>query len=1611
MFGWKVWIRGSMAIVVSIAIINMVADDADASTTFPVVPLVTHTDEFHLRSVDQSIAIAEISGRTYAVVAIVGTGVQIIDMTDPMNPSHIMGLIDDTDGFTHLDGANGVAITEISGRTYAVVTARYDDGVQIIDITDPTWPIPVVALTDNADGFAHLDRAHGIAITEISGRTYAVVAAVDDDGIQIIDMTDPMNPLPVAGLTDEVGGFTQLAGARDIAIAEISGGTYAVVTARHDDGVQIIDMTDPMNPLPAAELTDEVGGLTQLAGARDVAIAEISGGTYAAVAAWDGSVQIINMTDPENPAPVIGIPDNTGDFAHMDRAHAIAISSISDRTYAVVAAWDGNMYVIDMTDPANPSPITKLSDDTSGFTKLTGTYNVATAEISGRTYAAVTASGGMQIIAIGPAAHPDHPSGDEHDDTPQTTTTTTTASRSGYQPDPYLPVPMAGLNYTTDGFASLGRASDVDIAKLSNKTYAVVAVWHGGVQIIDITDPTNPLPLTSLTTRTEGFANLIAVQGITIAEISGKTYAMAAANGMHIIDITNPSRPIPAAWPSVHVWDTAVIEISGRAYAAAATRHGVQIINITDPAWPIPLAAMTDNADGFTHLDGAHAIAISSISNRTYAVVAAWYDDGVQIIDMTDPTNPLPVAGLTDEVGGFTQLAGARDVAIAEISGGTYAVVAAHDDNGVQIINMTDPENPAPVIGIPDNAGGFTHLGGAHAIAISSVSNRTYAVVAAMYDDGVQIIDMTDPTNPLPVAGLTDDMGGFTNLAQASSVAITEISGRTNAVVIANGGMQIIDIGPAAHPDHPSGDEHDDTPQTTTTTTAPRSGYQPDPYLPVPVAGLTDDMGGFTNLAEASRVAITEISGRIYAAVTAGDGVQIIDITNPANPRSVAGIADLAEPIPGFEAFLEHGGISSDDTNDFTHLAGAHGIAITEISNRIYAVVAATDDDGIQIIDMTDPGNPFPVIGLSDDSGGFTHLAGAHGIAITQISNRIYAVVASLDDDGIQIIDMTDPANPVPVTGVRDGDDGFYRLDGASSVTITEISGRTYAVVTSLWDDAVHIIDMTDPANPVPVADLASGHYWFTDMLHAYDVEVTEISGRTYAVVATWDSGVHIIDMTVPANSFPVASMGDGIDGFNELNGPRDVAITEISGRTYAVVASLDDDGVQIIDITRPPNPIPITELTDGVGGFTHLGGAHGVAITEISGRTYAVVAAQRDNGIQIIDITPPDIRPDYSPDPSSPVMVAVLADGVGGFNELFGVSDVAISDISGRTYAVTTGEGVQIIDMTDPTNPLPVAGLRDETGGFTRLDRTSDIAISEIAGRPYAVTISQADGTQFINMTDPTNPVPVAGLSINALGIAIAEISGKTYAVTTGIGIQFINMTDPTNPIVVAAVTDQTRGVIDLTGVHGIAIAEISGRTYAVVSALSGAQIIDMTDPTNPVPVVGLIDEPGGVTHLGGAGGIAIAEISAKPYAVIAAGFYGGVQIINMTNPTNPVPVAWVEDGVDGFTELDGAVDVAIVEISGSTYAVVAALRDDGVQIIDMTDPMSPLPVAGLSDGVDGFRHLDGARAIAIAEISGGTYVAVTSPEDHSVQIISIGGLSGSRPIDPPVATISNNE
>ena len=52
---------------------------------------------------------------------------------------------------------------------------------------------------------------------------------------------------------------------------------------------------------------------------------------------------------------------------------------------------------------------------------------------------------------------------------------------------------------------------------------------------------------------------------------------------------------------------------------------------------------------------------------------------------------------------------------------------------------------------------------------------------------------------------------------------------------------------------------------------------------------------------------------------------------------------------------------------------------------------------------------------------------------------------------------------------------------------------------------------------------------------------------------------------------------------------------------------------------------------------------------------------------------------------------------------------------------------------------------------------------------------------------------------------------------------------------------------------------------------------------------------------------------------------------------------------------------------IGDNTYAIVASLNDNGVQLMDVTDPTNPIAIGSATDGVDGFTTLDGARKVDI--------------------------------------------
>ena len=88
---------------------------------------------------------------------------------------------------------------------------------------------------------------------------------------------------------------------------------------------------------------------------------------------------------------------------------------------------------------------------------------------------------------------------------------------------------------------------------------------------------------------------------------------------------------------------------------------------------------------------------------------------------------------------------------------------------------------------------------------------------------------------------------------------------------------------------------------------------------------------------------------------------------------------------------------------------------------------------------------------------------------------------------------VTVHAQPTPVATIANG--------GAHTMDIHDISNRTYAVVTGY--EGVQIIDITDPAKPMPAAWLSG----------SYSAAIHDVSGKAHLLVSSRYGSVCIIDI------------------------------------------------------------------------------------------------------------------------------------------------------------------------------------------------------------------------------------------------------------------------------------------------------------------------------------------------------------------------------------------------------------------------------------------------------------------------------------------------------------------
>ena len=421
---------------------------------------------------------------------------------------------------------------------------------------------------------------------------------------------------------------------------------------------------------------------------------------------------------------------------------------------------------------------------------------------------------------------------------------------------------------------------------------------------------------------------------------------------------------------------------TNNALIASFDDDSVTLVNISSPKHPRVIDTLdgsndgTGTSEGRLVLEGASSLALFDNSTAgvlgNFAVVTAFLDDGIQIIHAadsnSDTTHALyPTLNITNShaSGSMHGFNGAMDVAVFTnytfARSATYAVVTGHAGDGVQVVNITDPEVGGKIyplgyknsiyanatanggnnvgganIDYPKvgNYGGAIPIDGAFGISIfydSPAGNMPYAIVTGQVSDGFQIFSLNDTEKGLvPFANYTmaapankyTAAGGFTLLDSPTGVATWNTTNANTdrwAIITSNytDSVSVFDL-------------TDPGAVTLVDTMVQREGLALDGALRVKVNKIGDRHYAFVTSNGTAAAVIAD--GGSKASVNPG-GLQIIDLYEPANIQPVSHIVD---------------GIG-----DFTLLSGAHDAAMITIDGHQYAAVVSYDDDSIHIIQVT----------------------------------------------------------------------------------------------------------------------------------------------------------------------------------------------------------------------------------------------------------------------------------------------------------------------------------------------------------------------------------------------------------------------------------------------------------------------------------------------------------------------------------------------------------------------------------------------------------------------------------------------------------------------------------
>jgi len=260
------------------------------------------------------------------------------------------------------------------------------------------------------------------------------------------------------------------------------------------------------------------------------------------------------------------------------------------------------------------------------------------------------------------------------------------------------------------------------------------------------------------------------------------------------------------------------------------------------------------------------------------------------------------------------------------------------------------------------------------------------------------------------------------------------------------------------------------------------------------------------------------------------------------------------------------------------------------------------------------------------------------------VGDRAYVTLGA----ELAVLDISDPAHPRRI--------GYTVLPGTGGGVY--VAG-SYAYVGSdtgcLW-----IVNIANPSAPTVVGSYTA-FSWGAWGVYA-------VGNYVYGV---GENALHVVDVSDPANPTLAGSLTFGNTNWD----------AHVSGN-YAYVAG--DTGLHVVDVSDPAAPVEVTSLATYSNGVYVVGQYAYLTDFEITVKSQLLV----------VDIS----------DPTDPQQVAA-ADGLFGVYGPWGsLADVYIAGdyayVSGtlRSWDGRTIGGIQIVDISDPTDPqLRETYLRDE--------------------------------------------------------------------------------------------------------------------------------------------------------------------------------------------------------------------------------------------------------------------------------------------------------------------------